>query len=75
MLRVGSRFAKLPFAVFAVAMIALVVIGGIRTFSPVPSADMWDSGLAFVMRPAVTRASGGPTTLSATCEPMPWAEQ
>ncbi|QYY32318.1 hypothetical protein K2O51_16145 [Cupriavidus pinatubonensis] len=48
--RLGSKQVKLLYAVFAVAMIAMAIIGGIRTFSSVPWADMWDGGLGFILK-------------------------
>lgn len=41
---------QIGFAIFAAAFIALAIVGGIRTFSPVPFADMVDGALNFFMR-------------------------
>ncbi|MFA7685208.1 MAG: hypothetical protein WCX95_00225 [Candidatus Gracilibacteria bacterium] len=45
-----DRILILIFLLFAVLIVGLAVIGGFRSYSPVPFWDMWDGVVAFFMR-------------------------
>ncbi len=49
-MRVNERLVLLAFFCAAMFIVALAVLGGVRTFSPVPFWDMWDGYLDFYLK-------------------------
>ncbi len=49
-MKINERLMLLAFSCAAVLIVALAVLGGVRTFSPVPFWDMWDGYLDFYLK-------------------------
>lgn len=49
-MKINERLMLLAFLSIALLIAALAVIGGVRTFSPVPFWDMWDGYLDFYLK-------------------------
>lgn len=43
----GSTATIIPFVVFAVIFVGLAIVGAVRTYTPIPVADMWDGSVDF----------------------------
>lgn len=44
---IGATVTIIPFVMFALIYVGLAIVGAVRTYTPIPIADMWDGSVDF----------------------------